>query len=39
MINLKTIGVTCCVIVLAQHVSIHWWEGFLLGFGITALVL
>lgn len=30
---LKAIGVSCVVLVLAQHIPLEWWEGMLLGFG------
>jgi len=36
---LKAIGVGCCVTVLAQHIHIEWWEGMLLGFGVTAMII
>lgn len=34
MIWLRAIGVTCCIVVLNQHVPLQWYEGCLLSFGI-----
>jgi hypothetical protein len=35
---LKAVGVLCCVLVLNQHVTLDWWEGALLGFGIMLIL-
>lgn len=36
---LKTIGVTCVLIVINNYVHFTWGEAFLLGFGVTILII
>lgn len=33
LIILRSLGLTCMLVVLKQHVAMNAWEGCLLGFG------